>query len=236
MQRIESARCRRSFSACSGESCSENSHPATATADSCESESSAHVETPAVAYDGNPSLSGNDGVPSVAVDRLPFPHPSIAGAMLVRLTQGRFAVIDAADAEAVGRHTWCAAKGRSSETLFYAATKIGGRLTRLHRFLWSKWGLPPAKSLDHRDGNALDCRRGNIRPCTQSQNAANSKLFRTNTSGFKGVNRDRNGRWFAAVCVDGARKRVGTFATPEEASVAYLAAAQALYGEFARAS
>lgn len=117
-----------------------------------------------------------------AADRRPFPHSDIPTAMLVRLTGGRFAVIDAADADAVNH------------------------------------------------------RRANIRPCTPSQNLANSKIHRENTSGFKGVSADVNGRWRAQIRAGGKVRNLGRFATPEEASAAYLAAAAAVHGEFARAS
>ena len=43
------------------------------------------------------------------------------------------------------------------------------------------------------------------------------------------------GRWRAEIYKDGRAHRLGTFATPEGAHAAYVAAARKLFGEFARA-
>jgi AP2 domain/HNH endonuclease len=176
----------------------------------------------------------------VAPDRLPWSHPDDPSAMLVRLSGGLIAVIDASDSDAISAHTWSSAKAGLSDTLFYAVTKIGGRVVKLHRFLWSEWGNPPVPRLDHKDGDPLNCRRSNIRRCTQSQNLANAKIPSSNTSGFKGVSKTPSGRWAAKIAfsVKGERKssRLGTFDTPEDAGAAYMAAAKKRHGEFARAS
>lgn len=92
------------------------------------------------------------------------------------------------------------------------------------------------KIIDHIDGDNQNNRIENLRPATNGQNIANSKLSKRNTSGYKGVT------WYAPRNKWGARLRcnnevyfLGLFATPEEAHAAYVKAANHYFGEFARA-
>jgi hypothetical protein len=48
--------------------------------------------------------------------------------------------------------------------------------------------------------------------------------------------RQMRGKFAARIRVDGVERHLGTFATAEEASAAYAAAAREAWGEFARAS
>lgn len=160
-----------------------------------------------------------------------IPNVLKPGTLLVPLTQGRFAIIDEADAAAVSRHTWSAAKATESDSLYYAVTKIDGRVTKLHRFLWALSSRPAAPRLDHENGDGLDNRQANLRPATPAQNVANSRLQKRNTSGYKGVTW-LAGKWVAQL----GSKYIGRFTDPAEAHRAYLNAARERYGEFARAS
>jgi hypothetical protein len=112
-----------------------------------------------------------------------------------------------------------------------------------HRLAWFYvYGAWP-KRLDHEDGNRDNNCIKNLRLATVSENAANKKLQITNTSGFKSVrcrpNKAGEMRWRAIIEIqeNGKRKHItiGTFATGEEASTAYLKAAEEHFGEFARA-
>ena len=93
-----------------------------------------------------------------------------------------------------------------------------------------EWGRP---AIDHRDGNSTNNRWSNLRRATPSQNNANRRRPRHNTSGYKGVY-FRWGFWRACIKRNGRRIYLGVFATPEEAHAAYVAAARKLFGEFAR--
>jgi hypothetical protein len=104
-----------------------------------------------------------------------------------------------------------------------------------HQLAWlymtGRWGRPV---IDHRDGDPANNRWANLRRATRSQNAANRRRARNNTSGFKGVSRCESGKWRAIVSKDGRTKRLGRYSTPQAAHAAYVAAARRLFGKFAR--
>jgi hypothetical protein len=55
-----------------------------------------------------------------------------------------------------------------------------------------------------------------------------------NTSGFKGVTWHKsNKKWVAQIKVASRKKHIGLYPTPQEAALAYDAAALAIHGEFA---
>ncbi len=106
---------------------------------------------------------------------------------------------------------------------------------RAHRlavfYMTGQW---PSDEVDHKDGDGLNNRWDNLRVATRSQNHANSKRASDNTTGFKGVRKQRNGRYQARIAIKGKRLHLGTFQTPEAAHAAYCKAAKELFGEFAR--
>jgi hypothetical protein len=161
------------------------------------------------------------------------------GIHLVPLTQGKFALIDSADAEVVGRHRWTASlqNGR-----FYAVRraglddiKDGYRLRQyilMHRLL-----CPSDAEVDHRDCDSLDNRRANLRPASRLQNLWNTRTRRDSASGHKGVYFDRHRNlWQASIKDHGVRLFLGRFKTVELAQAAYSEAATRLRGEFARSA
>jgi len=87
--------------------------------------------------------------------------------------------------------------------------------------------------VDHRDGNGLNNTRSNLRICDATRNAFNNKR-QLPPSGFRGVHFDRaTGKWVAQIKIDGTKRHIGGFRTPEEAGRAYDAAVIAVAGEFA---
>jgi hypothetical protein len=99
----------------------------------------------------------------------------------------------------------------------------------LHVFLTGMTGA------DHRNGNGLDNQRSNLRAATAAQNAMNRRIRSDNRSGFKGVTWDRQRHHWKALIYSGGRARhIGYYDIPEDAALAYDAAAIELFGEFAR--
>ena len=118
----------------------------------------------------------------------------------------------------------------------YLVIHIGGRSYRAHQLAWlymkGEWGLP---LIDHRDGNPLNNRFNNLRLSNFTNSNANRRRPQNNTSGFKGVTRDRQrDKWKAIITKNGCVRCLGRFATAREAHAAYVAAARVLFGKFAR--
>lgn len=117
----------------------------------------------------------------------------------------------------------------------YRHISVDGREYKAHRLAWLHvHGAWPTRRIDHHNGQTDDNAIKNLRTATHSQNLANSRRRRDNTSGYKGVS-FFGGKWMANVCKDGINHYLGLFLTPDAAHRAYLQAAQDLHGEFARA-
>ena len=140
----------------------------------------------------------------------------------IKLTQGKFAIVDNEDFEFLNKWKWYAQQGGNT---FYAARKsksINGKqkVIRMHRaIIKPNIGL----EVDHVNRNGLDNRKINIRECTRSQNSLNARIRTDNTSGCKGVCFDkRSGKYAAQIKINGKRKHVGLFSTVEEAAKAFI--------------
>jgi len=148
---------------------------------------------------------------------------------IIPLTQGKVALVDAADYEMLSRFKW---QATPVSTNVYAMGRSAGRKIIMHRMIM----LPsPVQQVDHIDGNGLNNVRPNLRVCTHLENRLNRRMHSNNMSGFKGVTflKDR-GSWWARIHLRHAHHSLGTFSTAEEAARAYDEAATELFGEFAR--
>jgi hypothetical protein len=123
-------------------------------------------------------------------------------------------------------------------TVTYRSIRIFDWPFLAHRLAWLyKTGRWPRTGVDHRDLNGLNNAWSNLREATKSQNGANTRAHRTNTSGYKGVSYCRSAkRYRATIKVGGKQKWLGYFDDPAEAHEAYIRAAIERSGEFARAS
>jgi hypothetical protein len=110
---------------------------------------------------------------------------------------------------------------------------IDGALYRAHRLAWLYITGEWPREVDHINGSRDDNRWCNLREATRSENNANSRRGRNNTSGYKGVWRAASGRWTACITVNYRQIHLGRFDAPEEAHAAYCAAADKHFGEFA---
>lgn len=101
----------------------------------------------------------------------------------------------------------------------------------MHRLIMNP---SPAVQVDHINHNHLDNRRSNLRLCRNAENHWNTKVPKSNTSGYRGVCFvKRLNKWQAKVNKNGKQYHVGLYATPEDAARAYNARAKELYGDFA---
>jgi hypothetical protein len=154
----------------------------------------------------------------------------------IELTQGQKAMVDDADFEWLSQWKWCAWWSPSTCS-FYAVRRthrsegFPRRMIGMHRFIL---GARSGEQVDHDDHDTLNNQRYNISACTVSQNQANSRLRRDNTSGFKGVSWKRESRkWLATIMVKGKCIYLGLFNNPKDAADAYDDAARSHFGEFA---
>jgi hypothetical protein len=120
----------------------------------------------------------------------------------------------------------------------YVAIRIDGILRRAHQLAWlymtGEWA---DKLIDHRDTNRANNVWDNLRLSTPSQNGANSKISKNNTSGWKGVFLNKKtGKWRAMIKVNRIQKSFGSFVNKEDAARAYINGAIQHFGEFARAA
>jgi len=168
-------------------------------------------------------------------DRRPIIVPVGPSIAYVQLTQGQYALIDSDDVGYAARFDWFADAQRAG---FYAKRnrKVpeGMRAVCLQAEL-----MPPPDGMlvDHVNGNTLDNRRCNLRHATHQQNMQNRKMQSNNASGYRGVAWNKKGKvWVASIKVSGVQMHLGSFASAEEANIAYRAASALHHGKFSRAA
>lgn len=152
----------------------------------------------------------------------------------VPLTKGYEAVIDAADAEFVGRWNWCAFVQKNGRIYAARGEKHKGKckLILMHRVLMN---TPEGYDTDHADMNGLNNKRTNLRVASRSENMRNSRRRKASATGLKGVGiHSQSGKFRARLMVDYKDRHLGLYDTAEEAYEAYCAAAPKHHGEFAR--
>lgn len=118
----------------------------------------------------------------------------------------------------------------------YRRLRIDGRPYYAHNIAWlHAFGIWPERRIDHVNGDRSDNRLDNLRLASASENAANARLSRANTSGHRGVSWHKAaGRWNAKIVRNGTTIHLGLFDRLEDAARAYRRAAHAIYGDFAR--
>lgn len=154
---------------------------------------------------------------------------------LIPLSQGKFAVVDAADFEWLNQWKWTAIHQKKCDKWYAYRPVVGpdGKRTtlRLHRLIMN---APHGVEVDHKDRDGLNNSRSNLRMATHQQNLCNRGADRDG-SGYKGVRLyRRTGRWVANIGLNGKTIHLGYFDTRDEATTAYSNAAHKYHGEFAR--
>lgn len=151
----------------------------------------------------------------------------------IPLTQGKFAIVDNRDYLRVSKFKWYASCVR--KFLWYAKRHTPRRNGKQGTILMHRLILdaPKGAHTDHINGNGLDNRRSNIRPCTNRQNCQNQQK-RRGTSKFKGVCWHKtSGWWRAQIGHLGKVIYLGDFTNEKDAAEAYDKAAVKYFGEFA---
>lgn len=113
--------------------------------------------------------------------------------------------------------------------------RINGQMTtiKLHRSILNTSN--PNIKVDHIDGDKLNCRRYNIRECTNQQNSMNTKTYSNNTSGHKGISWNKRAKkWHPKIMVDGITINLGLYSNIEDAIKVRKDAEIKHFGEFRR--
>ena len=103
-----------------------------------------------------------------------------------------------------------------------------------HRIVWCLvTGQWPCSMIDHKDTNNLNNRFANLRLADYVENGSNSRLSKTNTSGYKGVSWNKAyKKWIAKIHHNKKTYALGKFETALEAHIAYCKKSKELRGEF----
>ncbi len=104
--------------------------------------------------------------------------------------------------------------------------KVNGK--HLHWFISQRMGLevPDGFEIDHIDRDKSNNQRPNLRIASSRLQKYNASMKKTNTSGHVGVDYEKRSTinpWVARIRINGKRKNLGCFKTPEEASEKYQA-------------
>lgn len=151
----------------------------------------------------------------------------------VKLNNGQVVLVDQEDFNDLKIHKWYldhrgyAIRHEKKNEYRDRARKI----IKMHRFIMK---AKDGEFIDHINRNPLDNRKINLRIATNSQNQANSALFKSNKTGYKGVIKyNQKKPWAAQIHVQGKRVFKGMFNTKEEAALKYNELAKKYFGEFA---
>lgn len=127
---------------------------------------------------------------------------------------------------------WFLRRFKWAENNGYASMKRNGQHVYMHRLIM----MPDNDGIqiDHKNGNKLDNRKQNLRFASHRENQANRPGRRKLSTGFKGVQSNKDGtRFYARISVNDKTIALGGYSTAEEAAKAYDLKAVEIHGEFA---
>ncbi len=125
----------------------------------------------------------------------------------IRLTQGKYALVDEEDFEYLSKFKWW------YTTRGYAVREEKKKVIFMHRIINK---TPKSMDTDHINRNKLDNTKENLRTVTRQQNLRNVGLQKNNTSGMVGVQKAKNS-WMARIKVNYKTIYLGCFLNKVEA-------------------
>lgn len=146
----------------------------------------------------------------------------------IKLTQGKFTLVDNSDFEFLNSFKWQYRHGYASR-----CAVIDGDVNwniQMHNQI-----MLPSDILvvDHINRDPLDNRRMNLRIVSSVSNRYNSRR-KIGSSKYKGVFLvKRNNKWRSQIMKDKKKIHLGYFTTEDQAAIAYNASAKVLFGECA---
>jgi len=152
----------------------------------------------------------------------------------IELNHGKQAIVDDEDYGWLNQWKWTYDKRKLTGYVYRRqACKGTGKNyvghIYMHRFILE---APEGLEVDHINHDGLDNRRSNLRLCTHKQNCWNHRDQGAEKCVGAHPN-TQNGKWIAAIVIDGKSHRLGSFDSQETAARAYNMAASDSRGEFA---
>jgi hypothetical protein len=133
--------------------------------------------------------------------------------------------IDAQSVPLVSSSRWCVVNSG------YAVARVGREYVYMHRVIFND---ASSEVVDHINGDRLDNRLANLRPCTQFQNSKNLCIKKNNSSGHAGISKAPKGRWRARIMHERKEYFLGIFDSLEDAVAARQKADAELNASFVR--
>lgn len=148
----------------------------------------------------------------------------------IKLTQNKYTLVDDEDFEWLNSFKWSAHKVRG----YYAERRPifhkGKYFTKMHRLILN---APKNLFVDHIDGNTLNNQKSNLRLCTNMENLRNSKIYKSNTTGYKGVWKHRN-LYYARLRMNKKCIYSKSYQSIKEAAYQYNILALKYFGKFSK--
>jgi len=158
----------------------------------------------------------------------------------IKLTQGKYALVDEEDFERINKYKWLCSNDRGKQ---YAKKAEKARRSEKSKTGFSSnviqmanviLGLQRGIIVDHINGDGLDNRKKNLRIVTVQQNNMNRKKMAGLTSKYKGVYFDKSRNiYMAHITINKKMKNLGRFRDEKDAARAYDSAALSLFEQFA---
>ncbi len=159
----------------------------------------------------------------------------------IKLTQGKYALVDNADFEWLNSFKWTANLHGRTWRVRRTSTKLERKKYRrngitMHRLIMGIMGKKGLE-VDHIDGNNLNNQRKNLRLCNHAENSKNRTLNKNTKTGYKGVTEypwHKYKKFIARITIDKKLITLGYFTTKEEAHRVYEIASIKYHGKFKR--
>ena len=135
-------------------------------------------------------------------------------------------ICDIEDLDKLKRSTW----SKNAKGYAKCRKKIDGKIKTVlaHRLIMN---AQEGSIVDHINRNRLDNRKSNLRMVDIKANRVHSELRPGNTSGYAGVQRQKNS-WVAMITKDGKYGVIGHYETKEDAIKARRKAEMEIYGVY----
>lgn len=146
------------------------------------------------------------------------------------LSDGKIAIVDDCDFERLSKFKWQSfTRGKCTYARRSVKVKRETKNFSMHNEIL---GL---KNIDHIDGNGLNNKRDNMRPCSHVENMRNRRKHIFKTSKFKGVAWKKTHQKFESyIRMAGTLIPLGYFDSQKEAAEIYNLAAALFFGKFAK--